>query len=253
MQDAFRKVSPYILEHAGKSGHTNKSDGSPVTEADKAVEKVILAAMAERFPDVPVFGEEAGYDETNLPEVCWLIDPIDGTGSFIENIPAFTNMAVLIQKSEAVASVIYNVALDEMYVAQKGKGATRNGVRLDLHNTPLPPVAYCKGRFIEPLNTLLEPANVQCQLGPNGGGNGLSLVAGGQIAARFNLLGGGYVHDYAPGVLLVQEAGGDIVLLQDAKYSLKTRSFVACHPQLAPLIRQHASEIRELELRLQDK
>jgi len=182
-----------------------------------------------------------------------LVDPIDGTKSFIENIPTFTCMAVLIQGGEAVASVIYNPSTDAMYTAQKGRGAYKNGVRLDLRSVTLPHMALCKGRFINTLNRILAPKGVRCEYGPSGGGHGLTLVADGKVAARFNMLGGGYIHDYAPGALLVREAGGAILPVKDDIYTYECRSFVACHPDLEPLLLHRLLELRALEVDLADK
>ncbi len=252
IQHVFRECRSYILERAGKSAHTDKKDGSPVTDADVEVEKRILAAMGRHFPGVPVYGEETGYGD-DLPETFWLFDPIDGTKSFVENVPSFTSMAVLIQEGEAVASVIYNISTDDMYVAQKGKGAYKNGVRLDLSQVPLPRVAYCKERFFKPLDVILAPKGVHCENGPSGGGFGFTLVVDGLSAARFNMLGGGYTHDYAPGALLVREAGGILVPIKNDVYTYDLRSFVACHPDLAPILRPRAHELRALEIDLADK
>ncbi|HSW66548.1 MAG TPA: inositol monophosphatase family protein [Bacillota bacterium] len=252
IQEVFRSCRPYVLERAGKSSHTDKKDGSPVTAADLEVEKRILAAMAKHFPGVPVYGEETGYGE-DLPEAFWLFDPIDGTQSFVENVPSFTSMAVLIQGNEAAASIIYNISTDDMYVAQKDKGAYKNGTRLDLSKVRLPRVAYCKERFFKPLDAILEPKGVHCENGPSGGGFGFTLVADGLSAARFNMLGGGYIHDYAPGALLVREAGGAIVPIKDDVYTYKLRSFVACHPELEPVLLPRSHELRGLEIELADK
>jgi fructose-1,6-bisphosphatase/inositol monophosphatase family enzyme len=249
VQAAFRHVRPYILERAGKSDYTDKADGSPLTQADIEVEKTLMTAMTQRFPDIPVYGEETGYG-SDLPDTFWLIDPIDGTKSFVQNIPAFVNMAVLIQNGEAVASAIYNVSLGDMYVAQKGMGAFKNGTRLDLATTQLPHRAICKGRFNDTLNSILASKNITCEVGPAGGGYGFSKVADGEFAARFNMLGGGYTHDYAPGALLVKEAGGAIIPIKDDEYTYETRSFVACHPDLEALIRPHVAELRALEIQL---
>lgn len=248
MQEAFRAVGPYIVESAGKLAHTDKADGSPVTEADVAVEKRIFDAMIARFPDVPLYGEETGYEDDNLPAACWLIDPIDGTKSFIANIPAYTSMAVFIQDKEALAVAIYNPATGDMYTARKGHGAYKNGVRLDLRTVALPHSAHVKEVFKGPLNNMFSSLGVVCDAAPSGAGYAFSLVAEGLIAARFNLLGGGYIHDYAPGALLVAEAGGVLVPIKDTEYVFNTRSFVACHPALANAVHEHAQEIRALEL-----
>lgn len=253
IQEVFRRFRPTVLERAGKSAYISKEkDGSPVTDTDVEIEETLIAELAQRFPGVPVFGEEGGYGDA-LPVACWLIDPVDGTKSFIENIPTFTSMAVLIQDNEAIVSVIYNPSTDDMYVARKGQGAYKNEVRLDLSAVPLPPVAGTKGRFIDALNTILQPKGVVCEIRSSGAGYGFAMVAEGTDAARFNLLGGGYPHDYATGALLVQEAGGVLLPIADDVYTYETRSFIACHPELESTLRPQIQAIRKLEIELADK
>jgi|ADGO01.1.fsa_nt_gi Inositol monophosphatase family. len=134
----------------------------------------------------------------------------------------------------------------------KDGGAFKNGQRLDLANAPLPKVAYCRERLAGAITGMLRPLGVSCEPGPTGAGYGFGLVADGRIAARFNFPhypGGGYVHDYAPGALLVREAGGKVISVEEnGDYTYRTRSFVACHPALETLVRQHAAELRQLEI-----
>lgn len=248
MQDVFKEVGPYILERAGKDSYTDKHDGSPVTNTDREVERIIQTRLAERFPNLPVFGEESGYDDNQLPDACWLVDPIDGTKSFVQNIPAFTSMAVLIQDKTAVAAIIYNPSTRDMFTAQKGKGAYKNTTRINLQTAPLPPTALCKENFISEFNTMLQPAGVTCQKAPAGGGFGFTTVIEGKTAARFQVWGGGYTHDYAPGALLITEAGGVILPILEDVYTFQSCSFVACHPGLAPVVRPHLAQLRALEL-----
>lgn len=247
MEHALRAVRGIILEHAGSASASYKADGSPVTDIDIAVEKQIYSQFTAGFPDIPVFGEESEYDE-DLPAVCWLIDPIDGTSNYIKNIPTFTCMAVLIRDNEAIASIIYNPSNDTMYTAKLHGGAYKNGVKINLVATALPSVALCKGRHIEPLNKILSKKNIHCEIAPEGGGFGFTLVADGQAAARFQLHSRGYIHDYAPGALLVREAGGDIIPISENNYTFKSRSFVVCHPALNRTIHSGIAGIRNLEL-----
>lgn len=246
IKNAFRQVRPIILEGAGKVGHISKNDGSPVTPTDVAVEKKLQELLASI--GVPVFGEESGYDDKNLPEACWLIDPIDGTKNFIAHSPTFTSMAVLIKNGEALAAVIYNPSTDDMFTAIKGEGAFKNSTRLHLATTPMAHVALCKEQFINELNDILQPKGITCQDMHTGGGYGFTQVAEGSVAARFQLWGGGYTHDYAPGALLVREAGGIILPILDKEYTFTSRCFVACHPDLEQTIRPHLPRLRELEL-----
>lgn len=244
--EVFRQFRPTLLEKTGNIRFIDKNDGSPVTAMDMEIEVALQAALEERYPGMPVFGEETGYGN-NLPAAFWLVDPIDGTKSFVEGTPAFTSMAVLIQGGEAVASLIYNPSTDDVYTAQKGQGAYKNETHLDIAALPLASTALCKEHLIPEINKMLAPKAVTCEAGPSGGGFGFTMVLDGLAAARFNLQGGGYTHDYAPGALLVMEAGGAIVPILDDTYTYESRSFVACHPELEATLLPHVPALRALE------
>jgi len=246
IQQAFKDTRSLILNNAGKIAFITKPDGSPVTAIDREVEKFVTNTMTSRYPGIPLFGEESGYEDT-LPEICWLIDPIDGTKSYIDNIPAYTSMGVLIHAGSAIASIIYNPITDEVFTAILGKGAYKNGQRLDISKLPLPKEVFCKTQHIKVLTQLLNKGGIQAIVGPSGAGYGLSQVADNKTAARFHLHSGGYIHDHAPGALLVKEAGGDIIPVLENTYTYRTRSFVACHPELSDLIHEQLSVLRELE------
>lgn len=245
MQKALRKVGPTIVERAGKVEFVHKHDGSPVTDTDIEVEKTIQAEYGRSCPDIPVYGEEGGYTD-DLNGTFWLIDPIDGTKSFINNMPTFTSMAALIENGETVASIIYNPSTDDMYTAQKGMGAYKNGAKIDIASLPMAPVAISKPLFFKSLNETLSAVGIQCET-TLAGGFDFTRVLDATVAARFNLHSKGYTHDYAPGALLVSEAGGVIIPVLDETYTYKTRSFVACHPSLAKILRQNIIKLRQLE------
>jgi len=243
VQKVFRGFRSTILERAGNTEYINKQgDGSPVTESDMEVEVALQAELKRLYPDMSVFGEETGYGG-DMPNAYWLIDPIDGTKAFIKGEPSFTCMAVLIQNREAVASTIYNPTRDVGYSAKKDEGAYRttyiDGVehreKINLSDSkmPLPSIAYCKEQFIDELSDMLRPQGVICKDAPTGGGYGFTTVLDGVAAARFNLHPGGYTHDYAPGALLVREAGGVLwPIRDDPNKSFEARSFIAAHPKL---------------------
>jgi myo-inositol-1(or 4)-monophosphatase len=247
VQRIFRHVQPLILEQAGNVTHYDtKSDGSPIADIDVKAENIIISHMTKHFPNLTVLGEETGYDDNKTTNAL-LVDPIDGTKSLIANIPTFTSMAVLIQNGEAVASVIHNTTTGDMYVAKQGSGAYKNGERLNLQTVALPHTAFSKARFFDVLNNMLESKRVTCETGSTGAGYAFSTIAEGASAARFNILAGGHIHDYAPGALLVREAGGSIIPVKEDSYTYKTRSFVACHPALTALIQANRQALRELE------
>ncbi|TYC51935.1 3'(2'),5'-bisphosphate nucleotidase CysQ [Rhodobacterales bacterium] len=95
----------------------NKADGSPVTKADAAAEKIILAGLADRFPDIPVVAEEA-VEAGHLPDVAgryFLVDPLDGTKEFLKKNGEFTVNIALIDEGRPVFGVVSAPALDEIF------------------------------------------------------------------------------------------------------------------------------------------
>ena len=102
-----------------------KSDGSPVTEADRAAERAIRARLRAAFPDFGMLGEEFGEEGGDGPR--WIIDPIDGTIAFSRGIPLFATLIALVDDGEPVLGLIDCPALDERYVGWRGGGCRRNG------------------------------------------------------------------------------------------------------------------------------
>jgi histidinol phosphatase-like enzyme (inositol monophosphatase family) len=104
-----------------------KDDGTPVTEADLAAERVIRRQLQESFPEFSILGEEYGAERRgDGPE--WIVDPIDGTIGFSRGIPLFSTLIALAVDGEPVVGLIDLPALDERYVGWKGGGCRRNGV-----------------------------------------------------------------------------------------------------------------------------
>lgn len=94
-----------------------KSDASPVTEADRAGEAIILKGLRDSFPDIPVLAEESASDG-NIPElgdIFFLVDPLDGTKEFINKTGEFTVNIALIENGRPKAGVVYAPALQKLY------------------------------------------------------------------------------------------------------------------------------------------
>ncbi len=101
-----------------------KSDGSPVTVADRGCEELIRKMIRERFPDDGLLGEEFG-DEPGSSGYRWIIDPIDGTFSFMHGVPLYTTLIGVerLEDNAMVAGVVHAPALDEVVYASLGGGA----------------------------------------------------------------------------------------------------------------------------------
>lgn len=102
-----------------------KEDRSPVTVADVETEKTIKKIILDAFPDHGFYGEETGKTNADA-EYLWLIDPIDGTKSFVRQYPMFSTQIALMHKGEIILGVSNSPMFQEMAYAEKGKGAYLN-------------------------------------------------------------------------------------------------------------------------------
>jgi histidinol-phosphatase len=107
-------------------GFETKSDGSPVTEADREAEQAIRRHLRSAFPDFGILGEEYG-EEGPDDRPRWVVDPIDGTIAFSRGIPLYTTLIALLEDGEPVFGLIDCPVLDERYVGWQGGGCRRNG------------------------------------------------------------------------------------------------------------------------------
>jgi histidinol phosphatase-like enzyme (inositol monophosphatase family) len=127
--DAVRKAGQSTLEHF-QSGVVveYKSDHSPVTVADKNAERTLREAINTQFPGETILGEEQGL--TGTGSTRWIIDPIDGTKSFICGVPLYATLLSFEVDGEPILGVSYFPALDEMVYAEKGLGCFMNDKRV---------------------------------------------------------------------------------------------------------------------------
>lgn len=101
-----------------------KTDRSPVTDADKAADRMIVSGLKRRYPDIPVLSEESADDHSRLGErFCFIVDPLDGTREFINENDEFTVNIALTEWGRPVAGVIYVPVYDELYYAVRSLGA----------------------------------------------------------------------------------------------------------------------------------
>lgn len=110
----------------GQTEKTNKADRSPVTKADLASNRVILAELATEFPDDAVRSEEAlDRGTVQTADRTWIVDPLDGTKEFLSQNGEFSVMIGLVRAGKPVLGVVYLPALDRMFSAVEGEGCYR--------------------------------------------------------------------------------------------------------------------------------
>jgi len=213
----------------------HKGDDSPVTVADQTCEQYIRDALADRFPDHSILGEEYGHSDKG-GEWLWIIDPIDGTRSFISGMPLYSMLVALLQDGAPQIGVVRMPELDEVFTGSPD-GAFLNGARLATSNVTDLADAYL---YINEGNkiALADPALFQrlCtsgreqRLGYDGYPHMLVAMGHADACIDFDL----EPYDYLPLVPVVTAAGGVITDWQGAPLSLKSdgRVVTAATPQL---------------------
>jgi histidinol-phosphatase len=138
--DTARELLDFAVEVAWRAGRATlahyqtgitaetKADASPVTEADRAAELVVRELIGARFPDDAVLGEEGGETGEGARR-RWIVDPIDGTRTFLRGVPFFGVMLALEVDGAPELGVIHFPALDETVYAARGAGCWWNGRR----------------------------------------------------------------------------------------------------------------------------
>jgi histidinol phosphatase-like enzyme (inositol monophosphatase family) len=105
-----------------------KADDSPVTAADREIERLLRAEVERRFPGDGIIGEEYGMTRAAARRV-WMFDPIDGTRTFVRGVPFFGTMIALVEAGEPLLGVIHLPALGETVCAARGEGCLSNGAK----------------------------------------------------------------------------------------------------------------------------
>lgn len=244
--ETFQSFREELLQSYGQIEHSSKDDGSPVTELDIKIEKTLKQKLADVYPEIGFHGEET-EDTLGSIDATWIIDPIDGTSSFVHGLPYCTNMAGLVVDGEIVASVIYRFVTDELFTAVRGEGAYKNGQSIAVKNTELDDsIVFASSFPYRHLYHIFQPHNVGVYAPIGASGYEFTLLAQGSIQAVTKLHCGSMIHDDVPGVLLVQEAGGNIVSFEAEEYEYTTLNFVAASPNVAKLVRDNYDEIKAI-------
>lgn len=113
----------------------DKADASPVTVADREAEAAMRALILERFPEHGIFGEEHGTIRSEA-EYLWVLDPIDGTRSFICGVPLFGTLIALLHRGRPVLGIIDQPILGERWIGVSGQATTFNGQPVHTRSTP---------------------------------------------------------------------------------------------------------------------
>ena len=133
MVKAARRAGRSLKHDLNEIEHLQVSLKGPanfVSLADKRAEEMLYTDLAKARPGYGFIGEEGGTREGEDKTHTWIVDPLDGTTNFLHGIPQFAISIGLSREGTVIAGVIYNPANDELYIAERGKGAFLNDQRL---------------------------------------------------------------------------------------------------------------------------
>jgi myo-inositol-1(or 4)-monophosphatase len=187
-----------------------KADHSPVTSADLAVNHILHDRLSTAFPEDGWLSEETADNEERLSRKrVWIVDPIDGTRSFVRGLPEFCLSVALVENGVPTVAAIFNPATGEFFSAIRGRGLRfERLLNADQPSfiSPERPVALVNPWELRVGRLEGLQAHLHCR--PIGSiAYVLALVAAGQADAAVTLAGGNE-WDIAAGVLLVEESGG---------------------------------------------
>ena len=215
---------------------TTKADRTPVTVADVEAEKTIRALLLDRFPDYGFYGEETGRTGIDA-DALWLVDPIDGTRSFVREYPFFSTQIALMVDGELVVGVSSAPAFDELAWARVGGGAWLNDAPLAVSTIDAwRDAALSTGNLKTMTREPARWAALGQLIGEVARNRGYGdfyhyhLLAAGKIDAivesDLNIL------DIAALTVIVREAGGLVTDIDGQPIGLETRSLLAANGAL---------------------
>ena len=212
-----------------------KADATPVTEADVRAEEAIRSILTARFPDYGFYGEETGQSDIGAENV-WLVDPIDGTKSFIRECPFFSTQIALMRGGRFVLGVSSAPAYGELAWAEEGAGAFLNDKPIRVSD-----VAELSGAIVSTGNLKTLAASPQwARMGALIGR--VSRVRGYGDFVHYHLLARGSLDvviesdvnilDIAALTVIVREAGGRFTDLRGGEVGLGTTTVLASNGRL---------------------
>jgi myo-inositol-1(or 4)-monophosphatase len=221
-----------------------------VTQVDREVEQMFRALIADRFPDHVVLAEEfeARGDRQHEAEHCWVFDPVDGTTNYAHGLPIFCCACSLERNGQPIVAAIYDPNRRELFTAERGRGAWLNGapMRVSSASTLIDSLlctgfhydVHKEGDYVLGLfGDFIKVSRAVRRLGS--AAIDLAYVAAGRLdgfwEARLN------PWDISAGALLIEEAGGQVSLLNGDAFSSRRGEILASngviHRQMAEVIR----------------
>ena len=204
MIKASEKASKVLIRDFGEVEKLQVLKKGPrdfVTNADLKAEKIIIEELKKARPNYSFISEENGIEINKDKDNTWIIDPIDGTINYLHGIPHFAISIGLRTKNEIVSGLIFDPIKDEMFFAEKNKGAFFNNHRIRVSNkNDINDCLFATGKNLKELDFPNRKSGCAAL--------DMAYVASGRLDGYFqeNL----NLWDIAAGIILIKEAGGSI-------------------------------------------
>jgi myo-inositol-1(or 4)-monophosphatase len=223
-----------------------KGPGDFVSRADRASERIIRAELQRARPDYGLLLEEEGFIEGASPHNRFIVDPLDGTTNFLHGQPHWAISIGLEQHGEITAALVYDPVREELFTAEKGKGAYLNDRRLRVSRrselrdaligcgVPVLDWTARKMGFAQQLEAVCDEVAGVRRMGT--ASLDLAYVAAGRLDGFWEY--GLRPWDMAGGILLVREAGGRVGRLEGDEDLLAEGTLVAGNPEVYARLRE---------------
>jgi myo-inositol-1(or 4)-monophosphatase len=237
---AVRKVGKILKENYGKIRELRIKHGNwheVVTNVDMEANKILLETIKNKFPDHNIISEESQQKQTNSA-YTWYIDPLDGTTNYTMCVPFFGVGVGLVFRNKVKLGVFYNPITNELFVAEKDKGATLNGEPIhvskntNLKNTV---VNYChinSAKGIAEIYKFFSKFKIAARDFRRLGSGGLDfcyLACGrNDVYLRPDMV----LYDVIPGYIIAKEAGARITDWESKPFSLQSKNLLATNGKL---------------------
>jgi myo-inositol-1(or 4)-monophosphatase len=233
--EAARQAGTFLRSHFGTHPAVSYK-GSPtnlVTEMDRGAEVIIIETIRRHFPGHRVLAEESGALAGVDPH-RWIVDPLDGTTNYAHGFPIY-GVSIALELDDALeVGVVYDPSREELFVAERGRGATLNGAPLRVSTTPtlgesLLATSHPNDIRETPRDNLVEHAGLmyRCHSVRSIGSAVLALaaVAAGRLDGYWEQRLGAW--DIAAGALLIREAGGTVTAVDGSTLDLAAPTITA--------------------------
>ena len=249
--EAAREAGKYLISQRGKLSPEQidtKALNDFVTYVDQNSEKMIVDKILSHFPSHKILAEE-GTRRTQQNDYQWVIDPLDGTKNFIQDIPIFSVSIALERKGEILTGVVYDPVQDELFLAERGQGAYCNNRRIEVNTKKISEALIATGfpfkmkRYLPVYLLCFQEIFIECSGMRRCGSAAIDLcyTAMGRYEGFWEL--GLSRWDMAAGSLIINEAGGVVSDFWGEEHYLSSGFIIAgnrqVHPQLLKIIKNH--------------